>query len=103
MGLHRDALRGVARTADGDAFPCASFRVAAPELSPALERYDVMATHSSMRRGYALALHWLNAGVIAFNGHHRTRQSVLTLATDIRSPKGADDGPAALQRSSTPF
>ena len=36
-----------------------------------------MATHSSMRRGFAHALHWLNAGVIAFNGHHRTRKVFL--------------------------
>ena len=59
---------------DADAFPCASFQWLHSELSPALERYDVMATHSSMRRGFAHALHWLNAGVIAFNGHHRTRK-----------------------------
>ena len=62
---------------DADAFPCASFQWLHSELSPALERYDVMATHSSMRRGFAHALHWLNAGVIAFNGHHRTRKVFL--------------------------
>ena len=30
---------------DADAFPCASFQWLHAELSPALERYDVMATH----------------------------------------------------------
>lgn len=62
---------------DADAFPCASFEWLHAELSPALERYDILATHSSMRRGYAHALHWLNAGVIAFNSHHRTRRVFL--------------------------
>ena len=68
---------------DADAFPCASFQWLHSELSPALERYDVMATHSSMRRGFAHALHWLNAGVIAFNGHHRTRKVFLDWLADV--------------------
>jgi len=37
---------------DADAFPCASFAWLRKELSPALERYDILATHSSMRRGF---------------------------------------------------
>ena len=37
---------------DADAFPCASFAWLRGELGPALERYDVLATHSSMRRGF---------------------------------------------------
>ena len=61
---------------DADAFPCASFDWLRSELSPALERYDVMATHSSMRRGFAHALHWLNAGVIAFNARRRPARRV---------------------------
>ena len=61
---------------DADAFPCASFDWLRSELSPALERYDVMATHSSMRRGFAHALHWLNAGVIAFNARRRPAKRV---------------------------
>jgi len=61
---------------DADAFPCASFEWLRSELSPALERYDVMATHSSMRRGFAHALHWLNAGVIAFDARSPAARAV---------------------------
>ncbi|KAH8093511.1 hypothetical protein JL720_4647 [Aureococcus anophagefferens] len=58
---------------DADAFPCASFDWLRSELSPALERYGVMATHSSMRR---VSLHWLNAGVIAFNARRRPAKRI---------------------------
>ena len=52
---------------DADAYPCADFHWLRKELSPAIERYDIMATHSSFRKGMPHALHWLNAGVIAFD------------------------------------
>jgi len=61
---------------DADAYPCASYAWLRGELSPALERYDVLATHSSMRRGFPHALHWLNAGVIAFDGRRREARRV---------------------------
>lgn len=72
---------------DADAFPCASYDWLRTQLVPALERYDVMAAHSSFRRGMPYALHWLNAGVIAFDSRSRPARSVF--ATWLRDYENA--------------
>lgn len=61
---------------DADAYPCAGYSWLRRELSPALERYDLLAVHSSFRDGFPHALHWLNAGVIAFDARSDAARAV---------------------------
>lgn len=84
---------------DADAFPCVPYAWLKKELSPALERYDVMAAHSSFRDGFPHALHWLNAGVIAFDTRSPAATAVFGrwLETYLAAARG-QTGPVTDQR-----